>query len=158
MPAGISFPTEDARHLAQVDATYGCVTLLQVLERVPDPKKLCRDILAQLNPGGVLLLTVPNRHSYQRIARPATQSFCFGNPTHLQFFTRNSIDRLLRQAGFVGIRRIVNFDGIGCCDLPAMAQWLLRRAALSTELRFATFHPANGGEALNPATKGLFPG
>jgi len=139
---GVTFPVDDAGQLAQVDATYDCIVLLQVLEHVANPLALCHDILARLNPGGMLLLTVPNRHSHERLTRGARRSHCHGNPTHLQFFSRRSMERLLRQAGFAGIRRIVNFDGQGCCDLPAMAQWLLRRTALSTELRYVAYRPA----------------
>jgi 2-polyprenyl-3-methyl-5-hydroxy-6-metoxy-1,4-benzoquinol methylase len=136
---GLTFPVDDAEHLDQDGATYDAITLLQVLEHVANPLKLCRDIRGRMNPGGVFLLTIPNRHSYERIAKPIAQTYCFSNPTHLHFFSRRSAVLLLQKAGFERIVRMVNYDGSHWFSPRALAQWLLRRAAISTELRFAAF-------------------
>lgn len=77
---------------------------LGVLEHVPDPAVLLRQIALRLRPGGTLLVSVPNvAHWSVRLGLLAGR-FEYGergilDRTHLRFFTRRSVLRLIRGAG-----------------------------------------------------------
>lgn len=42
------------------DETYDVVVLLAVLEHIPDPVVLLKDVLRRLNPGGIIVATTPS--------------------------------------------------------------------------------------------------
>lgn len=43
-------------------ATFDCVVALEVIEHLPNPRPFLDSVTALLKPGGMLLLTTPNRH------------------------------------------------------------------------------------------------
>ncbi len=130
------FPVDTADAIADIDETYEVITLLQTLEHVFDPLTVCRQIHDLLTPGGVFLVTVPNRYSYRVLRRGTSETWCFSNSTHLQFFSSATLPHMLRLAGFKQVRRIKRFGGSEHTGLRAVAQYALRQLALSTELRF----------------------
>lgn len=70
------------------DATYDAVILTQVLEHVPGPEKVLREIHRVLKPGGELLLTVP-------LTAPL-----HGEPWNFFQFTQYGIAELARRTAF----------------------------------------------------------
>jgi glycosyltransferase involved in cell wall biosynthesis len=84
---------------------YDLVIAGDVIEHVPQPIDLLRDIRRVLRPGGQVLLSVPNfSHWYPR-TRVALGAFGYDrrgilDDTHLRFFTRRSLRRLVRATGF----------------------------------------------------------
>jgi 2-polyprenyl-3-methyl-5-hydroxy-6-metoxy-1,4-benzoquinol methylase len=76
-----------------------------VIEHLAKPADALRAISAVLRPGGQLLLSVPNfGHWYPRL-RVAFGAFGYDrrgilDDTHLRFFTRSTLRRLVRTAGF----------------------------------------------------------
>lgn len=65
------------------DGAFETVLSNQVLEHVPDPARLCREMARVLAPGGRLLLTVPFSyrlhalpHDYHRFTPAALQGYC----------------------------------------------------------------------------------
>jgi SAM-dependent methyltransferase len=84
---------------------YDLVIAGDVIEHLPRPMDLLRDIARVLRPGGQVLLSVPNfSHWYPRI-RVALGAFGYDrrgilDDTHLRFFTRRSLRRLIRATGF----------------------------------------------------------
>jgi SAM-dependent methyltransferase len=76
-----------------------------VIEHLAKPAQALRAISAVLRPGGQLLLSVPNfGHWYPRL-RIAVGAFGYDrrgilDDTHLRFFTRSTLRRLVRTAGF----------------------------------------------------------
>jgi SAM-dependent methyltransferase len=83
---------------------YDAVILGDVIEHLPDPLATLRRAVQLLRPGGELLVSVPNfGHWYPRL-RVATGLFGYDrrgilDDTHLRFFTRRSLLRLVRRAG-----------------------------------------------------------
>lgn len=86
---------------------FSVVSLLDVIEHVPDPLGELREIFRILRPGGWLILTTPNvRGLLQRVVK--TQRWLTGRPFcpiddvpwHLWGFTRSSLARCVEKAGF----------------------------------------------------------
>lgn len=143
---GVEFLADDVRALSDVDvparARFDVITVLQTLEHVADPLHACRAARAHLRHGGSLLVAVPNRSGLQALCL-GDRAPCFANGTHLQFFSRRSLTRILRAAGFVRVRRLIEFGGGQRTGLPArVAQYALRAAGLAGELRFAATRTA----------------
>ena len=88
----------------QLGSAHDVVILGDVLEHLADPMTLLRDAVQLLAPGGEIIISVPNfGHWYPR-ARVATGLFGYDrrgilDETHLRFFTRGSLYRLVQFAG-----------------------------------------------------------
>ncbi len=90
---------------AEIEGPFDVVVAGDVIEHIARPVDLLRDIRRVLRPGGELLLSVPNfGHWYPRV-RVATGLFGYDrrgilDDTHLRFFTRATLRRTVRTAGF----------------------------------------------------------
>jgi len=117
--ASVGFPSE----------TFDAVTLSHVIEHVPDPLALLREVRRILKPTGRLALTTPNNASlgHQLFA---AKWFGLDPPRHLHIFSPPSLEKLARSAGFSSPRSIstaANADvfigashSIGAASGPAM--------------------------------------
>ena len=91
---------------ADVGGGFGIAVLADVLERVIDPDALLAAVIGRLAPDGLLLVSVPNiAHWYPRV-RVALGRFDYDrrgilDRGHLRFFTRHSVERMLRRHGLV---------------------------------------------------------
>jgi SAM-dependent methyltransferase len=90
---------------ADAGVEFDVVIAGDVIEHLAKPIDALRAIDAVLRPGGQLLLSVPNfAHWYPRL-RVAFGVFGYDrrgilDDTHLRFFTRSTLRRLVRTAGF----------------------------------------------------------
>jgi 2-polyprenyl-3-methyl-5-hydroxy-6-metoxy-1,4-benzoquinol methylase len=132
----VKFPAARAEDLATTDCRFDCVTILQCLEHVGDPMSLLRSAYQCLRPGGIILVTVPNRNSYRVLLKGKLENLCYGNPTHLHFFSKTTMSKALSAAGFDDIRRMARYGRGEYAGWKSVAQYALRKAGLSTELRF----------------------
>ena len=90
---------------AEVGSGYDVVIAGDIIEHLPRPADTLREILRVLRPGGQVLLSVPNfGHWYPRVR---TTLGLFGydrrgilDDTHLRFFTRSTLRRMVRACGF----------------------------------------------------------
>ncbi|MGE3855858.1 MAG: class I SAM-dependent methyltransferase [Dehalococcoidia bacterium] len=81
------------------EGAWDAVVLTQTVEHLPDPASALVRLLALLRPGGVLLMTTPNQHSW--LARLSGKRwFEYKPPEHLFLFTPRTIAALLARAGF----------------------------------------------------------
>jgi glycosyltransferase involved in cell wall biosynthesis/ubiquinone/menaquinone biosynthesis C-methylase UbiE len=84
---------------------FDVVVAGDIIEHLSRPGELLRQIQQVLRPGGQVLLSVPNfGHWYPRV-RVATGTFGYDrrgilDNTHLRFFTRSTLRRAVRAAGF----------------------------------------------------------
>jgi len=91
--------------LDTVGGDFDVVIAGDVIEHLSRPADILREIHDVLRPGGELLLSVPNfGHWYPR-ARVLTGTFGYDrrgilDDTHLRFFTRATLRRLVRASGF----------------------------------------------------------
>ena len=82
-------------------APYDLITCCMTIEHVPDPARLCRDALALLAPGGVLMLVCHDRRA--PLNRLLGRRSPIMDIEHLQLFSRASARALLERAGFGGV-------------------------------------------------------
>jgi O-antigen biosynthesis protein len=85
-----------------------------VLEHLRDPGKVLTRVREVLVPGGFIVISVPNVAHFDVRMSLLKGRFDYGpygllDRTHLRFFTRDGIDQMLRDAGYVGVetRRVV---------------------------------------------------
>ena len=76
---------------------FDVVSVLAALEHIPDPYKMLLEIKKIMKGDGVLVVTVPTIPFYLPLIRSKWRMF-IGD--HYFFFDDNSIDKLLRKAGF----------------------------------------------------------
>lgn len=90
---------------AEVGGRYDVVIAGDIIEHLSRPNEILQQIRTVLRPGGQVLLSVPNfGHWYPRV-RVLTGSFGYDrrgilDNTHLRFFTRSTLRRTVRAAGF----------------------------------------------------------
>ena len=84
--------------------SFSAVTLLHVLEHVPDPAALLRAIDRLLVPGGRLIVQAPNADSWQFLLLGKLWSG-LDMPRHLIHFRAADVESLLETCGFTILRR-----------------------------------------------------
>ncbi len=81
------------------DNRFQVVTLWDVLEHVPDPDAVMKNVARVITPGGRLMLTTGNVESWlARLSRSKWHLYTL--PEHLFFFSRKSLEILLDRHGF----------------------------------------------------------
>jgi SAM-dependent methyltransferase len=79
-------------------ASFRAVVLADVLEHLPDPHAALNRVAGLLVPDGAVLLTMPDAGS--RLARVLGRRWWSVLPTHVQYFTRASVQQLLDRCGY----------------------------------------------------------
>jgi SAM-dependent methyltransferase len=86
-------------------APFACVTAWHSLEHLRSPREVIRQAVGLLEPGGVLLVAVPNAEGLQ--ARMyGSKWFHLDVPRHLYHFGPRSLTMLLEGAGLEVVRRV----------------------------------------------------
>jgi 2-polyprenyl-3-methyl-5-hydroxy-6-metoxy-1,4-benzoquinol methylase len=101
---------------------FDAITLWEVIEHMPDPLAVLRQLCARLRPGGVLMLSTPNTGHWQAVRAPELWR-SYRPPSHLIYFTAATLEETLRTAGFERIA--VQKTG----PLPPLPPWLDRLSA-----------------------------
>jgi 2-polyprenyl-3-methyl-5-hydroxy-6-metoxy-1,4-benzoquinol methylase len=89
-----------------VGQKFDCVVFNDVLEHLVDPEKVLRETRQYLTEGGVIVASIPNILYFYEITKILItedweyQDYGTLDKTHLRFFTRKSIMRLFRSAGY----------------------------------------------------------
>jgi 2-polyprenyl-3-methyl-5-hydroxy-6-metoxy-1,4-benzoquinol methylase len=92
------------------DARFDCVVLNDVLEHLAEPAPLLRQVRRVLRPGGALVASLPNVRYFfnvwDLVAHGRWDYVDEGilDRTHLRFYTRSSLRRLLESEGFAVVR------------------------------------------------------
>jgi SAM-dependent methyltransferase len=85
-------------------AAFDAIVLGDVIEHLPDPAAALERIAGLLAPGGVLFMALPDAGS--TLARRMGRRWWSVIPTHVQYFTRQSMDRLLRRTGYRALEMV----------------------------------------------------
>ncbi len=101
---GLDVRTADLFGAGLPDGAFDAVVLGDVLEHLPRPGEALDRVAALLAPGGVLCLMLPDAGS--RVARAMGARWWSVIPTHVQYFTRTSLRRLLERHGY----RVLEID------------------------------------------------
>lgn len=95
---GVDVRTEEIER-AQLDPeSFDAAVMADVLEHLPDPARALDRVRHALVPGGVLALALPDAGS--AVARAMGRRWWSVIPTHLHYFTRDSVQLLLARNGF----------------------------------------------------------
>jgi SAM-dependent methyltransferase len=78
--------------------TFDVITLWHVLEHLDDPVPVLNKLATMLQPGGAVLVCVPNERSWQRRAFPRSW-FHLDPPRHLIHFDETTLTDTLKRAG-----------------------------------------------------------
>lgn len=100
---GLDLHTGDLQSANFPDNNFDAVTLSHVIEHVPDPIELLKEVRRVLKPGGRLSVTTPNAHSF---GHQQFQRYWIGldPPRHLQVFTLAALGKCAQQAGLGKVR------------------------------------------------------
>ncbi len=110
---------EEARFAS---ASFSIVHFSHLIEHVPDPRGLLREVKRILLPGGYAVITTPNVDGLQaRLFGPRWRS-AIGD--HLVLFSKHTLRRLLAEEGF-RVRRVHTWGGLAAGAAPG---WLKRPA------------------------------
>ena len=91
-----------------IDEKFDVITLWHVLEHFQNPRAALENIRRLLNPGGRIFIEVPNLNSLKFKLSSRKNKWRGGNHPkyHRSFFTRETLDRMLKAAGFSTVQNV----------------------------------------------------
>ena len=104
------------------DEMFDVITLWEVIEHLRQPVSVLDNLRKHLRPGGLLTLSTPNTGHWQAQLEPQNWEG-YRPPSHLVFFTRETLEAALRRAGFARV------EVRGTAPLPMLPGWLRRASA-----------------------------
>lgn len=96
---------------AGAQTPFDAIHSMNVLEHVADPSAILQAAWLALKPGGAICVGVPNDYNeLQAAARNTGQRpWWVVPPHHLNYFSFDSLERLLRRCGFAPVSRLTSF-------------------------------------------------
>ncbi len=122
---------------------YDVVVCGDILEHVRQPEKLLESVRGLLAPGGILIASVPNFGHWYARTRTVLGLFDYDqrgvlDNGHVRFFTRRSLLRRLRNAGF----NVVRLEATGLpLDVLASGSGIARRVLRVVDRMLVTLRP-----------------
>ena len=104
---------------------FDAITLIDVLEHIPDPRRALARAAAWLRPGGAIVIKVPNgaaqrlKEAVRGLVRPGYRPTLADNLVHINHFTPASLRLALERSGFTAVRidaaapEMPDDDGLG---------------------------------------------
>lgn len=82
---------------------FDCIVAIQVIEHIYQPRSFLDDLCKHLKPGGKMVIATPDMGSFwRRFMGHRWPSFKI--PEHVLYFSRRTLDKLMREVGFVNIK------------------------------------------------------
>ncbi|HEY8216543.1 MAG TPA: class I SAM-dependent methyltransferase [Acidimicrobiia bacterium] len=126
---GLPVAVASASHLPVRTASLAGIVALDVLEHVPEPQRALADLRRALQPGGVLVASVPNMEGFgARHKRRSGSWFADHDPTHVSLLQPDRWSELFVQSGFAIERR--GSDTLWDVPYPGPIPARVQRAAL----------------------------
>lgn len=91
-------------------APFDALTLIDVLEHIPEPRRALARAAAWIRPGGAIAVKVPNgaaqriKESVRAVLRPGYRPTLADNLVHINHFTPASLQLALERSGFTAVR------------------------------------------------------
>ena len=153
---GLKVEAKSLQELHYPDRSFDLIILWHVLEHLHDPQAMLAEIHRILKPDGLFLVAVPNFGSWE--ARMGKRHWFHLNvPGHLLHFTKGTIERDLRRAGFIREHRTFFSSEY---DFFSFVQTVQNRLGLRFNLlydllrrRTAQFGSPGGDKPAGPAQK-----
>jgi 2-polyprenyl-3-methyl-5-hydroxy-6-metoxy-1,4-benzoquinol methylase len=121
---------EVAASEVEAGGRYRAVTMLNVLEHVPDPIGFLKTSRSLLAKGGLLILRVPNDYTeIQKVAEQLStrKQWWVANPDHINYFSAKSIRTVFNELGFEVVDLFADFPmeifillGMNYVDEPSL--------------------------------------
>lgn len=108
---------------------FDVVTMIELIEHVPNPSYFFDFAMQMLRPGGVLYLTTPNIGSINYRILGINWSSVISPPEHLTIWSGRGMRSILQRVGFEKIR--IQTHGLNPTDL--IARFRHKRAAVASE-------------------------
>lgn len=108
--------------LPEIDRSFDCIVCNDVLEHMYDPWSACDDLAELLNPGGTLVVSMPNIRNFATLLQLAVKGRWdyvdagVLDRTHLRFFTPSTMREMAEAHGF----RVDNLTGSWPLDTVKM--------------------------------------
>lgn len=107
-----------------INKKYSAITFFQVLEHLKKPLEYLKAAKKIVKKNGVILLTTPNNDSPFRLMLGANWPV-YNTPSHYFFYSKNSLERLLKLAGFSNF--IIKIDSLRFFSSDYILQRLFKR-------------------------------
>lgn len=91
---------------------FDAIHMSEVLEHIPDPAGMIERTFNLLNDGGIICVIVPNDYNPLQAAlrdKPGCEPYWISPPHHINYFTFDSMEGLLKKKGFDIIERTAMF-------------------------------------------------
>jgi len=98
-----AFPRHHRLEVPPQDATFDFVIVHHVLEHVPEPLDLLRQLAGAMREGGVLFISLPRLDT---VAQHGHLKYCLDGRKHLVSFSETCLSGLLARAGFATTARL----------------------------------------------------
>lgn len=93
---------EESDHFL-ADNSFDVITLLDVIEHIPNPQRVLRILYKKLKPLGIIFLSTPNFSSF--LARLQKEKWYAVIPHHIYYFSYKNLEHILIEAGFKVLNR-----------------------------------------------------
>ena len=104
------------------DNTYDYILFSDVLEHLYNPWEVLKRCKKLLKPDGSVILSIPNIANNNIILNLLRDRFNYTSwglldNTHIRFFTINSLEEMIENAGFVPVKRFATYAPAGACEI-----------------------------------------
>jgi 2-polyprenyl-3-methyl-5-hydroxy-6-metoxy-1,4-benzoquinol methylase len=114
---GVPIDIGTLEEAAYPDGAFSVVHFSHVIEHVPDPRAMLREVRRILAADGLALITTPNVNGFQaRLLRDRWRSAI---ADHLTLFSKRTLCRLFSETGFA-IKNLVTWGGIAVGTVPGL--------------------------------------
>lgn len=109
-------------------SSFDVITLWDVLEHTPDPKKVLKECNRILKPGGLLIINIPDIGTW--IAKLMRRKWVFLLSVHLFYFTKKTIIKMMENSGYEVLRINPHFQFLEFSYIFKRAQTYIGKIAL----------------------------